>query len=67
VKPKRPTGGKVKPGMTIAVGIYRRDSELASCINGTVASAPGSIVMRQTGCRLFGRWPGKKGRSRGTG
>jgi len=54
VRPKRPTVGKVKPGMTIAVGIYRRDTELTNCINGTAASVLGSIVMRQTGCRLFG-------------
>lgn len=49
-----PTAGKAKPGITFAVGFYRRDIELITCINGTTVSVMGSIVIRQSGCRLIG-------------
>ncbi len=38
-------------------GIYSRYRFLVSCIK---SEAKGSKVMRQTGCRLFGIYSGKK-------
>jgi hypothetical protein len=35
--PKRPTGGKAKPGMTFATRKHRRDVELTNCVNETGA------------------------------
>jgi len=33
VRPKRPAGGKAKPGMTFATAKHRRDIELTNCVN----------------------------------
>jgi len=61
VRPKRPTAGKVKPGMTFyweALQEALRGHELYHQIPVKCAEwqfpLMGSIVMRQTGCRLFG-------------
>ena len=37
VRPKRPAGGKAKPGMTFATAKHRRDFELTNCVNDPVA------------------------------
>ena len=66
LRSKGPTGGKVKQGITVVGGKEGRDSELTNRVIVTSASAEGSIVMRQTGCRLFGFQFGKKGWNRGT-
>ena len=51
---KGPTAGKTKSGITFAVGLYRRDSELITCINVTTVSVMGSIVIRQSVFYLIG-------------
>ena len=37
MRPKRPAGGKAKPGMTFVAAKHRRDFELTSCVNDPVA------------------------------
>jgi hypothetical protein len=76
VRPKRPTAGKAKPGVTISGRKDGRDSEPTNRVTVTSESAcrgvqiehslRGSIVTRQTGCRRFGFQFGKKGWNRGT-
>ena len=65
VKPKRPTVGKEKPGITFSGMNHGRDSEPTNRVTMSPESARrkslflgmtcmGSIVMRQKGCRLSG-------------
>jgi len=63
VRPKRPTVGKRKPGITFSGMNHGRDSDPTNRVtiksesaagNHLSGNLPGSIVMRQTGCRLFG-------------
>ena len=64
VRPKRPTVGKEKPGITISGVKDGRDSEPTNRVNVHPGSAggesqvqgssQGSIVMRQKECRLSG-------------
>ena len=64
MRPKRPTVGKEKPGITISGMNDGRDSEPTNCVIELSESASresliqsslkGSIVMRQKECRLSG-------------
>ncbi len=64
MRPKRPTAGKEKPGITISGMNDGRDSEPANRVTITPesvcrgslikSSLRGSIVMRQKECRLSG-------------
>lgn len=63
MRPKRPTAGKKKPGITFSETNHGRDSDPTNRVTIKSESAAGnhlsgnllgSIVMRQTGCRLFG-------------
>jgi|GEM_PF-3181899 len=47
VRPKRPAGGKVKPGKTLVAVKHRRDIEFANCVNDPV-----------TDCRAIGEQSG---------
>ena len=47
VKPKRPAGGKAKPGMTFVKAKHGRDIELINCVNDPVANCiRAATVMR---------------------
>jgi hypothetical protein len=65
VRPKRPTSGKEKPGITSTEWNHRRDSEPTNCVTETSVVCvsgmwgnsqiwKGSTVMRQKECRLSG-------------
>jgi hypothetical protein len=47
VRPKRPAGGKAKPGMTCATAKHGRDIEPTNCVNDPVADCTrAATVMR---------------------
>ncbi len=63
VRPKRPTVGKKKPGITFSETNHGRDTDPTNRVtiksesaagNHLSGNLPGSIVMRQKGCRLSG-------------